>query len=185
MRVVHVVNVADTGGAQTEFPPGRLYEDVGVCARLLRRARAVAFVSGPAYCYLRRRTSITGSFTPRVLDLRTGVLDACAVLAAEPGRASAAGLLHFRLRTGAMSVVDAAARARAGAGASVVEIVRRDLRFKDVLAAVRHGLWVVAAGVLLILLAPGWYARLYRAAHLLKRRRERRLGARWRELAHA
>jgi hypothetical protein len=63
--------------------------------------------------------------------------------------------------------------------------VRRDLRFKDVLAAVRHGLWIVAGGVLLIRLAPSWYARLYRAARFLRRRRERRLGARWRGLSHA
>ncbi|WP_433050331.1 glycosyltransferase family 2 protein [Dactylosporangium sp. CS-033363] len=168
-----------------EFPPGRLYEDVAVCARLLRKARAVAFVAGPAYFYLQRRASITGTFTPRVLDLYTGVLDACSALSAESGCASAAGLLHFRLRAGAMSVVDAAARARAEAGVAVVQIVRRDLRFKDVFASVRHGLWIVAAGVLLILVAPGWYARIYRAARFLKRRRERRLGGRWRGLSHA
>jgi glycosyltransferase involved in cell wall biosynthesis len=32
-----------------EFPAGRLHDDVAVCARLLRRARAVAYVPGPAY----------------------------------------------------------------------------------------------------------------------------------------
>ncbi|MFB9412117.1 glycosyltransferase family 2 protein [Dactylosporangium matsuzakiense] len=169
-----------------EFPPGRLYEDVGVCARLLRRARAVAFVAGPAYLHLQRRASITGSFTPRILDLYTGVLDACTILSTEPNRASAAGLLHFRLRAGVMSVVEAAARARGGeAGTSVVEIVRRDLHFKDIFACVRHRLWLVALSVLLIRLAPTWYARLYRAARFLRRRRERRLGARWRGLSHA
>jgi hypothetical protein len=145
-----------------EFPPGRLHEDVAICARLLRRARAVAFVTvpGPAAPAQRGPRPRPPDASPRVLDLYTGVLDACAVLAAEPGRASTAGLLHFRLRAGAMSVVEAAARARAGA--SVVQIVRRDLRLADVAAAARHRLWAVAAGVLLILAAPGWYARLHR-----------------------
>ncbi|GAA2326708.1 hypothetical protein [Dactylosporangium salmoneum] len=55
-----------------------------------------------------------------------------------------------------MSVVPAAAEA------STVQIVRRDLRLADVGAAARHRLWAVAAGVLLILAAPGWYARLHR-----------------------
>ncbi|MGI5236871.1 glycosyltransferase family 2 protein [Dactylosporangium sp. CA-139066] len=144
-----------------EFPPGRPHEDVAICARLLRRARAVAFVTvpgSPVPAPRGPRPAVAGS--PRVLDLYTGVLDACAVLAAEPGRASTAGLLHFRLRAGAMSVVEAAARARAGA--SVVQIVRRDLRLADVAAAARHRLWAVAAGVLLILAVPGWYARLHR-----------------------
>jgi hypothetical protein len=146
-----------------EFPPGRLHEDVAICARLLRRARAVAFVTVPAPLARAQRgprPASDGEGSPRVLELYTGVLDACAVLAAEPGRASTAGLLHFRLRAGAMSVVAAAARARAGA--SVVQIVRRDLRLADVAAAARHRLWAVAAGVLLILAAPGWYARLHR-----------------------
>jgi hypothetical protein len=59
-----------------------------------------------------------------------------------------------------MAVIDAAARSRGEAGASVVAIVRRDLRFADVVAAVRQQLWLVAISVLLVLLAPGWYARL-------------------------
>ncbi|MFI5911438.1 glycosyltransferase family 2 protein [Dactylosporangium sp. NPDC051541] len=42
-----------------------------------------------------------------------------------------------------------------------------------------------AIGALLIRTAPSWYARLYRAARFLKRRRERRVGARWRGLSHA
>jgi GT2 family glycosyltransferase len=142
-----------------EFSPGRLHEDVAVCARLLHRARGVAFVAGPVYYHQQ-----CGGFSPRILDLYAAVLDACALLAEHPARASAAGLLHFRLRAGAMSVVDAAARARAGARGSVVQIVRRDLRLADAVAAARHRLWLVAAGVLLILAAPAWYARLYRAA---------------------
>lgn len=144
------------------FPLGPRHEDVAVMAWLLLRARTVAYVAGPAYFHLRRAAP---AFDPRVAERAAAVDEALFVL---DGAGSPAARAHFRLRAGALAVAGAAARSSARelsvAAWAAVGAVRRDLRPADAWTALRHRQPVLAAGVLLIRLAPALYVRLYRAA---------------------
>lgn len=157
------------------FPLGPRHEDVAVMAWLLLRARSVAYVAGPAYFHLQRPVT---AYDPRAADRAAAVDEALFVLS---GTGSPAARLYFRLRAGALAVAGAAARSSEGelsvAAWEAVRAVRRGLRPRDAWTALRHRQPVLAAGVLLIRLAPALYVRLYRAARVADRLPWRTAGA--------
>ncbi|MDG6102210.1 glycosyltransferase family 2 protein [Dactylosporangium aurantiacum] len=165
------------------FPTGPRHEDVAVMAWLLLRARTVAYVAGPAYFHLRRPVA---GYDPRVADRAAAVDEALFVLA---GAGSPAARLHFRLRAGALAVAGAAARSTPGELSvpawDAVCAARRAVRPRDAWTALRHRQPLLAAGVLLIRLAPALYVRLYRAARAADRHRDDRRGRPWRDAAAA
>ncbi|GAA3224117.1 glycosyltransferase family 2 protein [Dactylosporangium siamense] len=144
------------------FPLGPRHEDVAVMAWLLLRARAVAYVPAPGYFHLRRPVS---GYNPRVADRAAAVDEALFVLS---GAGSPAARLRFRLRAGVLAVAGAAARSTAGELSvdawQAVRTARLAVRPGDAWSALRHRQPGLAAGVLLIRLAPALYIRLYRAA---------------------
>ncbi|MER7279692.1 glycosyltransferase [Dactylosporangium sp. NPDC000244] len=201
MRVVHVVNVADTGGAQTLVEALAAHRPPGTYAGVV--------VLGPPGALSARLAAVAGRVDHLGLDPATWRLDRllrrvrAAVAAHEPDVVHAhllqsdlavalAARAPARVSTVHTTGLGAADRARSRGLARVMARLSR--RFDCSVACSRQArAYMRGAGYAehrtRLVENRGRAARGDRraraAGHLLKRRRERRLGARRRELAHA